>query len=78
MACGTPTITSHGSSLEEIVGDAALLVDPLSVTSIADAMEKVLQDSTLRQNLSERGIARSGEFSYRTAAEKTLSIYESI
>lgn len=78
MACGTPTITSCGSSLEEIAGDAAMLVDPLSVDSIADAMEKVLQDATLRQSLSQRGLARSGQFSYRTAAKETLAIYESV
>jgi glycosyltransferase involved in cell wall biosynthesis len=78
MACGTPTITSRGSSLEEIVDDAALLVDPLSVTCIAEAMEKVLQDAALRRSLSERGLERSGKFSYRTAAEKTLAIYENV
>jgi glycosyltransferase involved in cell wall biosynthesis len=78
MACGTPTITSYGSSLEEIVGDAALLVDPLSAPSIAEAMEKVLQDPALRQSLSERGLAQSEKFSYRTAAEKTLAVYESV
>jgi glycosyltransferase involved in cell wall biosynthesis len=78
MACGTPTITSYGSSLEEVVGDGALLIDPLSVTSMAEAMEKVLLDPVLRQSLSERGLARSGKFSYRTAAEKTLAVYESV
>lgn len=78
MACGTPTITSQGSSLQEIVGDAALLVDPLSVDSIADAMEKVLQDAALRKSLGEKGLIRSREFSYRAAAEKTLAVYESV
>ena len=78
MACATATITSQGSSLEEIAGDSALLVDPLSVSSIADAMEKVLRDGALRQSLRERGLARSREFSYRAAAEKTLAIYESV
>jgi glycosyltransferase involved in cell wall biosynthesis len=78
MACGTPTITSHGSSLEEIAGDGALLVDPLSATSIGDAMERALGDPTLLQSLSDRGLARSKQFSYRTAAAKTLAIYESV
>ncbi|HEX3351894.1 MAG TPA: glycosyltransferase family 1 protein [Terriglobales bacterium] len=78
MACGTPIITSHGSSLEEVAGDAALLVDPLSVASISDAMAKVLQDSNLRHSLSQRGLARSAQFNYRTAAEKTLALYESV
>ena len=78
MACATATITSYGSSLEEIVGDSALLVDPLSVSSISDAMEKVLRDGDLRQSLRERGLARSREFSYRAATEKTLAIYESV
>jgi len=78
MACGTPTITSQGSSLEEVAGDAALLVDPLSVTSIRDAMARALQDPVLLQSLGERGLARSKQFNYLTAAEKTLAIYESV
>jgi glycosyltransferase involved in cell wall biosynthesis len=78
MACGTPTITSQGSSLEEIAGDGALLVDPLSASSIGDAMERALEDPTLLRSLSERGLARSKQFSYRTAASKTLAIYERV
>ena len=78
MACGTPTITSQGSSLEEVAGDAALLVNPLSVTSIRDAMARALQDPVLLQSLGERGLSRSKQFKYLTAAEKTLAIYESV
>jgi glycosyltransferase involved in cell wall biosynthesis len=78
MACGIPTITSFGSSLEEVAGDAAILIDPLSVSSIADAIEKVTQSSGLQSFLSQKGIERSAQFSYRTAAAQTLRVYENV
>ncbi len=78
MACGTPTITSFGSSLEEIAGDAAILVDPLSISSIVDAMAKVLASTSVREQLARKGLARSAQFSYRTAAEQTLRVYENV
>jgi glycosyltransferase involved in cell wall biosynthesis len=78
MACGTPTITSCGSSLEEIAGDAALLVDPFSVASIRDAMRRLFCDPDLRHRLRESGLARAAQFSYKEAARQTILAYESI
>lgn len=78
MACGTPTITSYGSSLEEVAGGAALLVDPLSVSSIAGALQCVLEDEALRAQLKAKGLARSAQYSYRAVAEQTVKAYESM
>ena len=78
MACGTPTITSRGSSLEEIAGDGAVLVDPLDEDAIAGAMESVVSDSDLRGRLRELGLARSREFSCRKMAMQTQDIYRSL
>ena len=78
MACGAPTITSRGSSLEEVSGQAAVLVDPSDETSIAEAMRRVLTDSELRSNLRELGIARSRDFSYCRMASQTREIYRSL
>jgi glycosyltransferase involved in cell wall biosynthesis len=64
MACGTPVVTSRISSLPEVVGDAALLVDPLSVDDIASALERVLTDEDLRRDLVLRGKARVRHFSW--------------
>jgi len=78
MACGTPTITSHGSSLEEVAGYGALLVDALSVDSISSALERVLGDADLRAQLSSRGIRRAQQFSRDDLKDKTLAVYRSL
>jgi glycosyltransferase involved in cell wall biosynthesis len=75
MACGTPVITSNVSSLPEVTGDAALLVDPYSAEAIADAMRRVLTDTALRSDLSVRGLARAREFSWARAAQQVRRIY---
>jgi glycosyltransferase involved in cell wall biosynthesis len=64
MACGTPVVTSRISSLPEVVGDAAVLVDPYSVESIAEGLRQALSDETLRQELRRKGLARSATFSW--------------
>jgi glycosyltransferase involved in cell wall biosynthesis len=64
MACGTPVVTSRISSLPEVVGDAALLVDPYSVEDIASGLERVLGDDALRAGLVARGRARVKQFSW--------------
>jgi len=78
MACGTPVITSLGSSLEEIAGDAALLVDPYSVSSIATAMEKVANNPGLQRDLRNAALARAARFSFRRMAEQTRSVYHQL
>jgi glycosyltransferase involved in cell wall biosynthesis len=78
MACGVPTITSLGSSLEEIAGGAAVLVDPLDDVSIASAIENLLCDSQRRAKLSELGLARSAQFSNRKMASQTEAVYRQV
>ncbi|HET6172418.1 MAG TPA: glycosyltransferase family 1 protein [Gaiellales bacterium] len=70
MACGTPVIASRASSLPEVVGEAAELVDPHDVTSIADALERVLRDPERRRELSAAGQARAGRFDWSSEAGK--------
>ena len=78
MASGVPTITSFGSSLEEVAGDGALLIDPSDTGSITDALGKVLGDPGLRQDLAFRGLERSKEFTAGNLAEKALAVYRSL
>jgi len=75
MASGTPVVTSNRSSLPEVVGDAAVLVDPYSASSIADGIQQVLSDASLRQTLSARGLARVRDFSWETSIRRIHEVY---
>jgi glycosyltransferase involved in cell wall biosynthesis len=66
MACGTPVLTSAVSSLPEVVDDAALLVDPLDVPGMADAMARLFADDALVEDLRSRGLSRAKLFSWET------------
>ena len=72
MACGTPVVASHHSSLPEVVGDAGILIDPYNIEALAFAMSQVISDSTLSERLSRQGIVRSKKFSWKHTAERTL------
>ena len=74
MACGTPVVTSNNSSLPEVAGDAALLVNPRSPEEIADAIQRLLRDETLRADLSTRGLLRARQFTWEQTARKTLGL----
>lgn len=76
MACGVPALTSNVSATAEVAGDAALLVDPLSVDEIREGVRTLLTDAELRQELSQRGLARAAQFSWRRAADETHGVYE--
>jgi glycosyltransferase involved in cell wall biosynthesis len=78
MQCGTPVIAGDRTSLPEVVGDAAILVDPYSVEAIAAALEKVLADPRLRADLRQRGLERAKSFSWDRTARQTLDIFERI
>jgi glycosyltransferase involved in cell wall biosynthesis len=78
MSCGTPVVTSNISSLPEVVGDAAVLVDPELVESIAGGMEKVLTDSDLREKLATEGLSQAHKFSWDRAARETLAVYRRV
>jgi glycosyltransferase involved in cell wall biosynthesis len=78
MASGVPTITSLGSSLEEVAGNGAILIDPRDTDSITAALGKVLGDPCLRQDLAIRGLKRSKEFTAGNLVEKALAVYRSL
>ena len=75
MACGAPVITSNNSSMREVAGEAAVLVDPCDVREMTEAMTRLAEDQSLRQELSARGLKRAGEFSWRKTAELTVQAY---
>jgi glycosyltransferase involved in cell wall biosynthesis len=75
MACGTPVITSNVSSLPEVVGDAAVLINPENVFDIARGIREVLLDETLRAELIRRGHAQAARFSWERTAREALEIY---
>ncbi|MBN1570158.1 MAG: glycosyltransferase family 4 protein [Acidobacteria bacterium] len=75
MACGLPVACSDIPSLRETSGGAALLFDPEKPDSIADAIERLLDDDRLRSDLRSRGLRRSAELSWDRAAQQTLEIY---
>lgn len=78
MANETPVVTSNLSSLPEVAGDAALLVDPYDVDSIADGIRRAVTDEPLRQQLIAKGRARAREFSWPRAAADTLAVYREV
>jgi len=78
MACGTPVICSNTSTLPEVVGDAGLLLPSQDVSAWADALQSVLRDPALRDNLARRGLARAAELTWEGTARKTLEIYERV
>jgi glycosyltransferase involved in cell wall biosynthesis len=75
MACGTPVIVSNISSLPEVVGDAALLVDPQQDEEIAVALWRMFTDQALWQELQAKGLQRAAAFSWQRAAEQTMAVY---
>ena len=75
MACGTPVVASHIGPIVEVAGDAALLVDPTDPEDIAEGLRQVLDDSHLRADLVERGLAQAAKFSWEQTAAGTLSAY---
>jgi len=76
MSCGCPVITSNVSSMPEVAGDAAILVDPYSVEEISSAIEKALSDEKLRTEMRKKGQERAKMFSWRKTAEETLQVYK--
>ena len=75
MACGTPVITSDCTSVPEVAGGAAILVDPSSEESIGNALVRVLRDEALRRQLIERGKVQVRKFSWQETVRKTLDVY---
>jgi glycosyltransferase involved in cell wall biosynthesis len=78
MASGTPVVASNVSSLPEVVGDAAVLVNPYDVDAIVDGLRRVLTDPALAANMSRKGIERAREFSWERSVAKTWAVYQTI
>ena len=76
MACGAPVVCAFASSLPEVVGEAALTVDPHSSIEIAGALTRLLRNAGLRSQLRKRGLRRARQFSWRRTALATLAVYE--
>ena len=78
MACGTPVITSNLSSLPEVAGNAAILVDPYSVSEIATAIETLLTSSEQRKMLVQRGLEQASLFTWQRSAAQLLQVYANV
>ena len=78
MACGTPVACANTSSLPEVAGDAALLVDPLDTAALAGAMARLLAEEALRAELAAKGLAQVRKFSWQRAAQETLQVLEGV
>ncbi|BCL35879.1 glycosyltransferase family 4 protein [Nostoc sp. MS1] len=74
MACGTPVITSNLSSLPEVAGDAAILINPYNTAEITDAMQQLTTDAELRSQLSIKGIDRANQFSWEKTGQATVEV----
>ena len=78
MACGTPVITSNISSLPEVVGDAAIKINPENLDELVDSIRLIYNDEDYRDVLSQKGLERSKLFDLEIIAKKTLDIYKSV
>ncbi len=78
LACGVPVVTSRVASIPEVVGDAAVLVDPNDNGELKAAVLRVLRDRALRQELRRKGPLRARKFNWKTAAERTCALYRQL
>lgn len=78
MACGKPVITSNTSSMPEIAADAAFIIDPFKPEEITRAMQQILDNKQLYDELCQKGIARAADFSWANMAKKVLKLYTEI
>lgn len=76
MACGTPVVTSNVTSLPEVAGDAAILVDPYKVEDIAGGLHKALSGGALVRDMRAKGLERARLFTWDSTARKTLEAYQ--
>jgi len=78
MACGTPVVCSSKSSLPEIIGDAAILIDPNDYSSLAQGIKKVLEEKGLAKKLQVKGLTQARQFTWRKIAIKTIKVYRRV
>ena len=78
LACGTPVITSSTSSLPEVVGTAAITIDPLDVNALASAISTVLENPDIQRQLSTQGLQQAARFSWGKMAARSLEVYRQV
>ncbi len=78
MSCGAPVVCSNRTSLPEVVGDAALMVDPDDTPQLVEAMRRVLSDEVLQTDLRARSLQRAAQFNWQKTAHETLAVYEEV
>lgn len=78
MACGTPVLTSNRSSLPEVAGEAAILVNPYNVNAITHGIIQLLSDSTLADSMRQKGLTYAGQFTWERTARETMAVYERV
>lgn len=78
MACGTPVVTSNVSSLPEVAGDAAIMVNPYDIEAIAKGIQRILDDSELKETLIQRGFVQAAKFTWENSAQNLLNIYQTV
>ena len=78
MACGCPVVTSNISSLPEVAGKAAIMINPYNVNALAKAISKVLTDENLRKSMIKKGLKQVQKFSWNRCAKQTLGVYNKI
>jgi glycosyltransferase involved in cell wall biosynthesis len=78
MACGTPVVTSNVSSLPEVAGDAAVLINPHSVEELADSIKRIISNEDLREENIAKGLERARLFTWEKCAKETLEAFSQI
>ena len=78
MSCGTPVITSNLSSMPEVAGKAAVLIDPYNIEEIASAISDVICDDSLMNEMSKKGLVQASQFSWDRTARETVKVYEKV
>ena len=76
ISCGTPVITSNVPAMNEVIGNAGVLINPMDPSEILRALEKLLQNPSLREELSYKGLERSKDFSWKKTASGTLEAFK--
>ena len=78
MTCGTPVITSNVTSIPEIVGDAAITINPYNLDELSNSIYNVLTDMELKNLLIQKGFRRAYQFSWKKTAQETIKVYEEV
>jgi len=76
MSCGAPVVCSNRTSLPEVVGDAAIMVDPDNTRELVEAMRRVLTSEELQADLRARSLQQAAQFNWRKTADETIAVYE--